>query len=56
MLRRAIFGIIYVAVMWFGTSSSETTFRLLNKAINQIKNLDFVVSKIVMISIDKTII
>jgi phosphatidate cytidylyltransferase len=29
MLRRAIFGIIYVAIMWFGTSSSETTFRLL---------------------------
>ena len=28
-LKRAIYGSIYVAIMWFGTSYSETTFRLL---------------------------
>ena len=28
-LKRAVFGIVYVAIMWFGTSYSENTFRLL---------------------------
>ena len=28
-LKRAFFGVVYVAIMWFGTSYSENTFRLL---------------------------
>ena len=28
-LKRAVFGVVYVAIMWFGTSYSENTFRLL---------------------------
>ena len=28
-LKRAVFGAVYVAIMWFGTSYSEFTFRLL---------------------------
>ena len=28
-LKRALYGAVYVAIMWFGTSYSEFTFRLL---------------------------
>ena len=37
-------------------TTHETTSKLLNKVILKIENLDFVVSKIVIISIDKNII
>ena len=37
-------------------TTHETTSKLLNKVIMKIENLDFVVSKIVIISIDKNII
>ena len=36
-------------------TTHETTFKLLNKVIAKIENLDFVVSKIVIIGIDKNI-
>ena len=37
-------------------TTHETTYKLLNNAIMKIENLDFVVSKIIIISIDKNII
>ena len=37
-------------------TTHETTFKLLNKVIMKIENLDFVVSKIIIISIDKDLI
>ena len=37
-------------------TTHETTFKLLNKVIMKIENLDFVVSKIIIISIDKNLI
>ena len=37
-------------------TTHETTSKLLNKVILKIENLDFVVSKIVIISIDKNIV
>ena len=29
IIKRAIFGAIYIVIMWFGTAYSETTFSLL---------------------------
>jgi len=36
-------------------TTHKTTFNLLTKALNKIENLDFVVSKIAVINIDKSI-
>ena len=36
-------------------TTHKTTFNLLTKALNKIENLDFVVSKIAVINIEKTI-